>query len=226
MSRRPDVGSTAITQVSSIAAVRRTRTVRGGHFESLEKVPASGLNASYPHRCPVMKRLETRFNIHARGNGQGPVPRPKKHRGERARDSGRRPAGDGAGDAARDHEGLVLDRLVHLGVVGPGAPNARAMRVGVEVTTRVLTEASISGKIDHLRGLKENVTMGRLIPAGTGFGWYRRCTSRRTACHAEAAKQRRRKPPPPPVAPQPAEDDLDREIEYAFDTDGLPRRSA
>jgi hypothetical protein len=39
-------------------------------------------------------------------------------------------------------------------------------------TTRVLTEASISGKIDHLRGLKENVTMGRLIPAGTGFEWY------------------------------------------------------
>nr|WP_051321598.1 DNA-directed RNA polymerase subunit beta' [Chrysiogenes arsenatis] len=35
-------------------------------------------------------------------------------------------------------------------------------------TTRVLTEASISGKIDTLRGLKENVTMGRLIPAGTG----------------------------------------------------------
>jgi hypothetical protein len=29
-------------------------------------------------------------------------------------------------------------------------------------------------KIDHLRGLKENVTMGRLIPAGTGFWWYRR----------------------------------------------------
>src|SRR3989442_9906732 len=35
-------------------------------------------------------------------------------------------------------------------------------------TTRVLTEASISGKVDHLRGLKENVTMGRLIPAGAG----------------------------------------------------------
>jgi DNA-directed RNA polymerase subunit beta' len=40
-------------------------------------------------------------------------------------------------------------------------------------TTRVLTEASISGRIDHLRGLKENVTMGRLIPAGTGFEYYR-----------------------------------------------------
>jgi DNA-directed RNA polymerase subunit beta' len=35
-------------------------------------------------------------------------------------------------------------------------------------TTKVLTEASISGKIDRLRGLKENVIMGRLIPAGTG----------------------------------------------------------
>ncbi|MGI6683335.1 MAG: DNA-directed RNA polymerase subunit beta' [Myxococcota bacterium] len=36
-------------------------------------------------------------------------------------------------------------------------------------TTRVLTEAAISGKTDYLRGLKENVIMGRLIPAGTGF---------------------------------------------------------
>jgi DNA-directed RNA polymerase subunit beta' len=40
-------------------------------------------------------------------------------------------------------------------------------------TTRVLTEASISGKVDHLRGLKENVIVGRLIPAGTGMDYYR-----------------------------------------------------
>jgi len=40
-------------------------------------------------------------------------------------------------------------------------------------TTRVLTEASIAGKIDYLRGLKENVIMGRLIPAGTGMERYR-----------------------------------------------------
>jgi DNA-directed RNA polymerase subunit beta' len=39
-------------------------------------------------------------------------------------------------------------------------------------TTRVLTEASISGKVDHLRGLKENVIMGRPIPAGTGMNIY------------------------------------------------------
>jgi DNA-directed RNA polymerase subunit beta' len=41
-------------------------------------------------------------------------------------------------------------------------------------TTRVLTEAAINGKVDYLRGLKENVIMGRLIPAGTGMDYYRR----------------------------------------------------
>jgi DNA-directed RNA polymerase subunit beta' len=39
-------------------------------------------------------------------------------------------------------------------------------------TTKVLTEVSIAGKIDYLRGLKENVIMGRLIPAGTGLDAY------------------------------------------------------
>ena len=40
-------------------------------------------------------------------------------------------------------------------------------------TTRVLTEAAISGKLDWLKGLKENVIIGRLIPAGTGFNTYK-----------------------------------------------------
>ncbi|KTD44518.1 DNA-directed RNA polymerase subunit beta' [Legionella parisiensis] len=39
-------------------------------------------------------------------------------------------------------------------------------------TTRVLTEAAVSGKIDDLRGLKENVMVGRLIPAGTGYAYH------------------------------------------------------
>ena len=41
-------------------------------------------------------------------------------------------------------------------------------------TTRVLTDASIKGKVDNLEGLKENVIVGRLVPAGTGLtkmGW-------------------------------------------------------
>ena len=51
-------------------------------------------------------------------------------------------------------------------------------------TTKVLTEASLSGKIDYLRGLKENVIMGRLIPAGTGVHHYSHLNVR----YGEAAK--------------------------------------
>ena len=40
-------------------------------------------------------------------------------------------------------------------------------------TTKVLTEAAIKGKVDHLTGLKENVIIGKLIPAGAGLNAYR-----------------------------------------------------
>jgi len=76
-------------------------------------------------------------------------------------------------------------------------------------TTRVLTEASISGKVDHLRGLKENVTMGRLIPAGTGFEYYRN-----VRIPAD-------EPPPPPAPVQPTDDELEleRDMEYFVEPD-------
>jgi DNA-directed RNA polymerase subunit beta' len=48
-------------------------------------------------------------------------------------------------------------------------------------TTRVLTEAAVSGKRDELRGLKENVIVGRLIPAGTGFSYHQRRQNQRNA---------------------------------------------
>ena len=41
-------------------------------------------------------------------------------------------------------------------------------------TTKVLTEAAIKGKVDHLQGLKENVIIGKLIPAGSGLAQYRK----------------------------------------------------
>ena len=42
-------------------------------------------------------------------------------------------------------------------------------------TTRVLTKAAIEGRVDWLRGLKENIIIGHLIPAGTGSPNYRNC---------------------------------------------------
>jgi len=57
-------------------------------------------------------------------------------------------------------------------------------------TTRVLTEAAISGRIDYLRGLKENVIMGRLIPAGTGMEYYRNVDIARDETIDQAARDR------------------------------------
>jgi DNA-directed RNA polymerase subunit beta' len=65
-------------------------------------------------------------------------------------------------------------------------------------TTRVLTEAAISGKVDELRGLKENVIVGRLIPAGTGLSHYTRAEVLSTEAAQEEAK-------PAGEAPVPAE---------------------
>ncbi len=63
-------------------------------------------------------------------------------------------------------------------------------------TTRVLTEAAIMGKRDELRGLKENVIVGRLIPAGTGLAYHQARKAkeamddaeRRAIAEAEAAE--------------------------------------
>ena len=52
-------------------------------------------------------------------------------------------------------------------------------------TTRVLTEAAILGKRDELRGLKENVIVGRLIPAGTGLAYH---LNRKEVANAKIAK--------------------------------------
>ncbi len=66
----------------------------------------------------------------------------------------------------------------------------------------------------YLRGLKENVTMGRLIPAGTGFWWYR---------HVQIPAD---EPPPPPPVQQPSDDELelDREMEYLVEPDEVDAR--
>ena len=56
-------------------------------------------------------------------------------------------------------------------------------------TTRVLTEAAVAGKRDELRGLKENVIVGRLIPAGTGYAYHQDRMRRRHAGEAPVVPQ-------------------------------------
>ena len=69
-------------------------------------------------------------------------------------------------------------------------------------TTRVLTEASIRGAVDHLRGLKENVIMGRLIPAGTGLEFYRNFKLLSEAAPPRPEEKCRRKLRSPPLLPR------------------------
>ena len=73
-------------------------------------------------------------------------------------------------------------------------------------TTRVLTEAAVSGKADLLEGLKENVIVGRLIPAGTGASITDRSWSRPSATTSSSRSAAARPKPPPIAAPaEPAE---------------------
>src|SRR5216683_3183976 len=74
-------------------------------------------------------------------------------------------------------------------------------------TTRVLTEAAISGKTDDLRGLKENVIVGRLIPAGTGLGNYTRVEVLTPAGEAMKTLDSVLQLTPPPAEPTEGEGD-------------------
>ncbi len=74
-----------------------------------------------------------------------------------------------------DKKKIVSFERVLLGITKASLQtNSFISAASFQETTRVLTDASIKGKIDHLEGLKENVIVGRLVPAGTGLtkmGW-------------------------------------------------------
>ena len=66
----------------------------------------------------------------------------------------------------------VCERLL-LGITKASlATESFISAASFQETTRVLTEAAVTGKQDFLRGLKENVVVGRLIPAGTGLTYH------------------------------------------------------
>src|SRR6185437_15228669 len=72
--------------------------------------------------------------------------------------------------APQDGETLAALQPVLLGITKASlATESFISAASFQETTRVLTEAAVRGLKDDLRGLKENVIVGRLIPAGTGF---------------------------------------------------------
>ena len=74
--------------------------------------------------------------------------------------------------AADGKIGAKFDRML-LGITKASlATESFISAASFQETTRVLTEAAVQGKRDNLRGLKENVVVGRLIPAGTGLTYH------------------------------------------------------
>ena len=73
---------------------------------------------------------------------------------------------------ADDHQPATYERQL-LGITKASlATESFISAASFQETTRVLTEAAVTGKVDNLRGLKENVVVGRLIPAGTGLAYH------------------------------------------------------
>ena len=76
--------------------------------------------------------------------------------------------------SAHESEGFAEYTPFLLGITKTALNNPSFISAAsFQETTRVLTEAAIEGKKDWLNGLKENVIIGRLIPAGTGFKYYK-----------------------------------------------------
>ena len=73
-------------------------------------------------------------------------------------------------ELAKDKKAEIKYKRLLLGITKASlATDSFVSAASFQETTRVLTEAATTGRRDHLRGLKENVVVGRLIPAGTGL---------------------------------------------------------
>ena len=70
-------------------------------------------------------------------------------------------------------EVIVRQMLKKIRIEEKGDTESFLSAASFQETTKVLTEAAIKGKVDHLIGVKENVLIGKLIPAGTGMRKYR-----------------------------------------------------
>ena len=129
-----------------------------------------------------------------------------------------------AGEKREDGTELLLPTCTRLllGITKASlATDSFLSAASFQETTKVLTEAAIKGKVDHLLGLKENVIIGKLIPAGSGLASYRKYDQFEDDVHENnrfadvnqtAAVQR---------ADEPVEEDEEEELESVPDEDEI-----
>jgi DNA-directed RNA polymerase subunit beta' len=106
--------------------------------------------------------------------------------------------------------GAIYQRIL-LGITKASlATESFISAASFQETTRVLTEAAVSGKCDELRGLKENVIVGRLIPAGTGLAHHEEIRRKKSRLAEEAAN----------LAKGPSKSDVEQALGEALNSTG------
>jgi DNA-directed RNA polymerase subunit beta' len=184
-------------------------TVHDGQVVNKGEMIVDGPGRSARHPAPARRRGAGALH-HRRSAGRLPTAgredQRQAHRGHRAPDAASRAgdrrcrryalhpgrAGRARGRAGREREGRAPKArrpatfsYMLLGITKASlSTDSFISAASFQETTRVLTEAAIMGKKDDLRGLKENVIVGRLIPAGTGLAYHkgRGARSRCGAC--------------------------------------------
>ena len=133
-----------------------------------------------------------------------------------------------AGEKREDGTDLVMPACTRLllGITKASlATESFLSAASFQETTKVLTEAAIKGKVDHLLGLKENVIIGKLIPAGSGLAAYRKYDQFEDEIHEEdrfagvaaAAESARAENEPVDEAPAVEEPEEDEVLSISID---------
>ena len=133
-----------------------------------------------------------------------------------------------AGEKREDGTDLVMPACTRLllGITKASlATESFLSAASFQETTKVLTEAAIKGKVDHLLGLKENVIIGKLIPAGSGLAAYRKYDQFEDEIHEEdrfagvaaAAESARAESEPVDEAPAVEEPEEDEVLSISID---------
>ncbi len=116
-----------------------------------------------------------------------------------------------AGEKREDGEELQLPTCTQLllGITKAAlATDSFLSAASFQETTKVLTEAAITGKVDHLNGLKENVIIGKMIPAGTGLNEFRHDTDLDDDGNIRMPREEQPEEPPMQEEPQTAVEEL------------------
>ena len=176
--------------VADGSEVKRGQAMTEGLFNLQEVLALSGIDATYDYIIREVQKVYRSEDVETNDKHVEVIAR-QMTRKVRVEDKGDTDLLSGSVVDVQDvrDENARIDARMHAGEVDLRPATTSPVLLGItkaslmteswmsaasfQETTKVLTEAAIRGKVDHLLGLKENVIIGKLIPAGTGLPCYR-----------------------------------------------------